>query len=86
LANGNEFSPHTLEFMIDPSIVATVSFRCKDGAVWTIEHLGRVIMALEMQRSFLLGTPVDVAVSIRTPTPAVLQLTQQTETSEGAAS
>lgn len=85
MAQGSDFTPHTLEFMIAPDIVATLSFRCKEGVAWNLEHLGRVIMALEMQRSFLLGTPVDVAVSIRTPTPAALQLTQQSET-EGHAS
>lgn len=72
-----ELTPHTLEFMIDRDIVATVSFRCREGVTWNLDHLGRLIMAFEMQRSFLLGTPVEVAVSIRTPAPAPLQLTNQ---------
>jgi hypothetical protein len=84
LAQELDFTPHTLEFMIAPDIVATLSFRCKEGTAWNLDHLSRVIMALEMQRSFLLGTPVEVAVSIRTPNPPPLQLTQQTNGAEHA--
>lgn len=65
--------------MIDPDVVATVSFRCKGEASWDIDHLSRVIMALEMQRSFLLRAPVDVSVSIRTPTAKPLQLTHEAQ-------
>lgn len=69
--NALSFEPHTLEFLISPDIVATVSFRCRGDAKWDAATIGRLIMALEMQRGFLAGKEFDVGVSISTPRPHV---------------
>lgn len=67
------FQPHTLEYLVGPGTVATISFRCREGVEWDADTLGRVIMALEMQRNFLTGNVPTIGVSISTARPGQVQ-------------